>query len=244
MKSKILIIMLLAATFSLQGFSQKKKKDKKSAKVTEVTVVDTVKLKNAVDSISYSLGIIFGGNLSQAGFDKLNGQIVAQGLEESMGKKQLLFTVEKANELLNNYVVEVRAKKAKKNLEEGQAFLAKNKLDSNVITLPSGLQYKVITAGTGEKPGLSDKVTVHYHGVLTNGKVFDSSVERGEPLQLNVNGVIEGWREALQLMAVGSKWKLFIPANLAYGENPMRGSLVEPNMVLVFDVELIQINKE
>jgi FKBP-type peptidyl-prolyl cis-trans isomerase FklB len=197
-----------------------------------------------VDSVSYSLGIMFGSNLSQAGFDKLNPEIVVQGIHESLAKKQYLLTVEKANEILNNYVTVLRAKKAKKNLEEGQAYLEKNKLEPGVISLPSGLQYRIITEGTGEKPVLTDKVTVHYHGMLINGKVFDSSVERGEPIQLNVNGVIEGWREALQLMPVGSKWKLFIPANLAYGENPNSGSIIEPNMALIFDVELIQINKE
>lgn len=244
MKSKIILMMLLAATFSLQGFSQKKKKDKKENKVTEMSVIDTVKLKNRVDSVSYSLGIMFGSNLSQAGFDKLNSEIVVLGIQESMAQKQNLLTMDQANEILNKFVMDLRTKKAKKNLEEGQAFLAKNKLDSSIVTLPSGLQYKVIVAGTGEKPALTDRVTVHYHGMLINGKVFDSSIEKGEPVQLSVNGVIGGWKEALQLMPVGSKWKLFIPSDLAYGENPNNGGIIEANMVLIFDVELLQINKE
>ena len=109
--------------------------------------------------------------------------------------------------------------------------------------MASGLQYKVITEGTGEQPGLTDRVTTHYHGMLTDGQVFDSSIDRGQPATFGVNQVIAGWTEALQLMKVGDKWKLFIPTELAYGPNPRPGGLIGPNMALIFDIELIAIEK-
>lgn len=242
MNTKLVAVIFLLASVSLQGYSQKKKKKDKNETVP-VAVIDTIKLKTAVDSVSYSLGVMFGANLGQAGFDKLNTALVVQGMEESMAKKPTLIPAEKANEVLNNFVLNQQKIKADKNLAEGNAFLEKNKKDSGVVVLPSGLQYKVIVEGKGEKPKAEDKVTVHYHGMLINGTVFDSSVERGEPVELSPNGVIEGWKEALQLMPVGSKWKLFIPANLAYGERPMQGP-IGPNSTLIFDVELISISKE
>jgi FKBP-type peptidyl-prolyl cis-trans isomerase FklB len=242
MNAKIIAVIFLSVAVSFQSFGQKKKKDKKSKEIV-LAVVDTVKLKTASDSVSYSLGVMFGANLGKAGFEKLNSALVAQGMDESMEKKTTLITAEKANEILNNYVVAQHQKKAEKNLAEGNAFLEKNKLNADVVTLPSGLQYKILVEGKGEKPTANSKVTVHYHGMLINGTVFDSSVERGEPIELTVNGVIEGWKEALQLMPVGSKWKLFIPSKLAYGENPMQGP-IEPNSALIFEVELISISKE
>lgn len=242
MNAKLLAVIFLLATISLTGYSQKKKKKDKNEKAP-VAAVDTIKLKTDVDSVSYSLGLMFGANLERAGFEKLNSSLVVQAMEESLEKKAILLTPEKANELLNNYVVAQQKKKADKNLAEGNAFLEKNKQDSGVIVLPSGLQYKVIVEGKGEKPKAEDKVTVHYHGTLINGTVFDSSVERGEPIELSPNNVIEGWKEALQLMPVGSKWKLFIPANMAYGDRQTQGP-IEPNSALIFEVELISISKE
>ena len=138
---------------------------------------------------------------------------------------------------------QLRQAKEEKNLIESQRFLEQNSKKEGVITLPSGLQYKVITMGTGEKPGSTDMVTVNYHGTLINGTVFDSSIERGQPATFRVNGVIRGWTEALQLMPVGSKWTLYIPSELAY-KNQQRGQFIEPNMALIFDVELLSISKE
>ena len=126
------------------------------------------------------------------------------------------------------------------NLEEGRTFLEENSKKENVVTLPSGLQYEILTEGSGEKPKATDKVKCHYHGTLLNGTVFDSSVQRGEPAVFGVNQVIKGWVEALQLMAEGSKWRLFIPSELAYGEQGAGGS-IEPNSTLIFDVELLGI---
>ncbi|MDD5694596.1 MAG: FKBP-type peptidyl-prolyl cis-trans isomerase [Bacteroidales bacterium] len=133
--------------------------------------------------------------------------------------------------------------KEEKNKIESQRFLEQNSKKEGVITLPSGLQYKIITMGTGERPGPTDMVTVHYKGTLINGTVFDSSIERGQPASFRVNGVIRGWTEALQLMPVGSKWTLYIPSDLAY-KNQQRGQYIGPNMALIFDVELLGISKE
>lgn len=128
-----------------------------------------------------------------------------------------------------------------KNLEEGKAFLEANKTKEGVVELPGGLQYQIITEGTGAKPGPTDKVTCHYHGTLINGTVFDSSVQRGQPATFPLNMVIKGWTEALQLMSIGSKWRLFLPSDLAYGDRHVSAE-IGPNSTLVFDVELLGIN--
>jgi FKBP-type peptidyl-prolyl cis-trans isomerase len=128
------------------------------------------------------------------------------------------------------------------NYDEGVAWLEENKTRDGVITTESGLQYEILVEGTGPKPTDTSNVTVHYHGTLIDGTVFESSVERGEPVEVNLGNLIYGWTEALQLMPVGSKWKLFIPTELAYGENPTPGGLIEPNMAIIFEVELISIN--
>jgi len=138
------------------------------------------------------------------------------------------------------YVQKQQGEKALGNKKVGQEFLAANSKKPGVVTLPSGLQYQIIKAGAGPKPKLTDMVRVHYHGTLIDGRVFDSSVDRGQPIELNVNGVIPGWTEALQLMPVGSKWKLFIPSELAYGDR-QAGQLIAPGSTLVFDVELLDI---
>ncbi len=138
---------------------------------------------------------------------------------------------------------QARLMKEEKNKIESQRFLEQNSKKEGVTSLPSGLQYKVIKMGSGEKPGPTDMVTVHYHGTLINGTVFDSSIERGEPATFRVNGVIRGWTEALQLMPTGSKWTLYIPSDLAY-KNQQRGQFIEPNMALIFDVELLSVSKE
>jgi FKBP-type peptidyl-prolyl cis-trans isomerase FklB len=130
---------------------------------------------------------------------------------------------------------------AAKNLKEGQAFLETNKANENVVALPSGLQYQILQEGTGAKPSATDKVTCHYHGTLINGTVFDSSVQRGQPATFPLNMVIKGWTEALQLMSIGSKWRLFLPADLAYGDRHVSAE-IGPNSTLIFDVELLGIN--
>ena len=202
-------------------------------------------LKNDVDSISYALGVMFGKNLQaniQSGGFQVNNDIFLQTIRKVFQNETLDMTPEQANMFVNAQYMKLQQLKFEKNLLEGRAFLNQNRTVPGVVTLPSGLQYKVITMGTGDKPAATDKVTVHYHGTLLNGTVFDSSVQRNQTIEFPVNGVIAGWTEALQLMPVGSKWILYIPSELAYGERQMQGSIIEPNSVLIFEVELISIN--
>lgn len=192
-----------------------------------------------MDSLSYSVGVLVAQNLKSQGFDKLDAGSLAQGIAEVMGGGNP--DVSRANAVVQEYMAEKSQAEGKANLEEGKKFLEENGKREGVTTLPSGLQYEVIRSGEGPSPKATDKVTVHYHGTLVDGTVFDSSVERGQPATFPVNGVIKGWVEALQLMKVGDKWKLFIPSELAYGSRGAGGD-IGPNEVLIFEVELLSIN--
>lgn len=203
-----------------------------------------VVLKNQSDSISYAIGSSIGGSLKKDGLDaSLNLDILKAAMEAAVKGQSLLIDGNQAQQVLNAYFAEQQAKKGKEAIEKGQKFLAENKKRQGVVELPSGLQYEILKPGTGPKPTKEDKVTTHYHGTTIDGKVFDSSVEHGQPAQFGISQVIAGWTEALQLMPVGSKWKLFIPSNLAYGERGAGGN-IGPNETLVFEVELISIDKE
>lgn len=203
-----------------------------------------VVLKNQSDSISYAIGSSIGGSLKKDGLDaSLNLDILKAAMEAAVKGQSLLIDGNQAQQVLNAYFAEQQAKKGKEAIEKGQKYLAENKKRKGVVELPSGLQYEIMKPGTGAKPTKEDKVTTHYHGTTIDGKVFDSSVERGQPAQFGISQVIAGWTEALQLMPVGSKWKLFIPSNLAYGERGAGGN-IGPNETLVFEVELISIDKE
>jgi FKBP-type peptidyl-prolyl cis-trans isomerase FklB len=199
-----------------------------------------VKLTNDVDTASYSLGTVLGASIANAGFSTLNYDLLMKGISDAINGNELAISNEQANMFLNEYVATLNEKKSMRNLEIGQKFLAENGKKQGVITLPSGLQYKVITEGEGKSPVDTSFVTVHYTGTFMDGKVFDSSVERGQPAQFPVNGVIPGWTEALKLMKPGSKWIIYLPASLAYGETGNRS--IEPNTVLVFEVELISVD--
>ena len=208
-----------------------------------------VQLKTKMDSVSYSVGVSIAGNLKQAGLDNVNPEIVAKALVAAMKKEKLVLDETACNTVVGAYMQEAQAKKAEEgkaagaaNLEAGKKFLEENKKKKGVITTASGLEYEVIVQGTGPKPLETDKITAHYHGTLIDGTVFDSSVQRGKPIQFPVNGVIKGWTEALELMPVGSKYKLYIPADLAYGEQGA-GGVIGPNATLIFEVELISIDK-
>ena len=202
----------------------------------------TPKLKNNVDSLSYALGIVFGKNIQSGGFDTINTDIFAQTIQKLLRNEELDMIPEQASALVNEQYQKIQMARFEKNMKDGQAFMSANKTKPGVVSLPSGLQYKVLKDGTGDKPLPESKVTVHYHGTLINGTIFDSSVERNQPIELTVNLVIPGWIEALQLMTVGSKWILYIPSELAYGENPRPGGAIEPNSTLIFEVELLSIN--
>lgn len=193
-----------------------------------------------MDKISYALGLSLGSNLKNSGFDQIQYSDLSKAMEDFMEGKDLQMSVQEAQNLINEYFQELQKKAHQATVEEGEKFLAENAKRAEVVTLESGLQYEVLTAGTGSTPKASDKVKVHYHGTLINGDVFDSSVRRGEPATFGVTQVISGWVEALQLMPVGSKWKLFIPSNLAYGAQGA-GQQIGPHTTLVFEVELIDI---
>lgn len=207
-----------------------------------------VKLTSNSDSVSYALGVLIGENNKQQmksapGVDQLNKEIILAAFEKAFIGDSVQIKPEKANEAIQAYFAKVSKGEGEKNLKAGEEFLASNKTKTGVVTLPSGLQYEIIKAGTGPKPAAEDQVKCHYTGTTIDGKVFDSSVERGEPTVFPVSRVIPGWTEALQLMPVGSKWKLFIPAALAYGERGA-GQDIKPNSTLIFEVELLEIVKK
>ena len=193
------------------------------------------------DKVSYSLGLNVALSLKDQGFEDINLDALNLAIKDVFSNNNLLIDPNQAGQILNQYFQQLQKKKFEKNVKEGEVFLKENGTKEGVVTLKSGLQYQVLKEGSGPKPKATDKVTTHYHGTLINGTVFDSSVERGQPATFPVNGVIQGWVEALQLMNTGSKWRLFIPSNLAYGS---RGAseLIGPNTTLIFDVELISIN--
>ncbi len=197
-------------------------------------------MKNGVDSISYAIGMNIAGNLKQQNL-KVNSTMMAKAIDHVLNGQTALMDPNAANAYIQGYFQNESMKKGAANKAVGDKFLAENKTKAGVVTLPSGLQYSIMKEGTGVKPASSDKVKVHYHGTLIDGSVFDSSVERGQPAEFGVTQVIQGWVEALQLMPVGSKWKLFIPSNLAYG--PQGPPSIGPNQVLIFEVELLDIVK-
>ncbi len=198
------------------------------------------KNKSNMDSLSYSIGILFGNSLKQQGFEKINASSLSEALDAVLADKPTSLTKEQATQIYSQAMSAMTAKKNAGAKEEGEKFLAENMKRPGVMTTASGLQYEVLKMGDGKKPGPTDKVKTHYHGTLINGTVFDSSVERGEPISFPVNGVIAGWQEALQLMPVGSKYKLYIPYNLAYGERGA-GADIKPFSALIFEVELLAI---
>lgn len=231
MKSKNLILFTSIVFLSLTACEGQKSGEAKST--TMIT---------QSDSVSYALGVSIGNNLKKSGFDTINVDLLAKAMKEVYNGDSTKIKAENADGIIQAYMQGAQAKKGAANIEKGRKFLEENSKKPGVVTLPSGLQYQIITAGTGAKPTLTDKVTTHYHGTLMDGTVFDSSVDRGQPASFPVNGVIPGWTEALQLMGVGSKWKLFVPSNLGYGERSPGGK-IGANETLIFEVELISIDK-
>ena len=198
-------------------------------------------MKNALDSFSYAVGLSMAGFYKEQGVKDINTQLVIKALNDAKNNKALLDEGQ-INNCIVGFMQAAKSEKAAGAKKEGLEFLAQNGKKPGVVTLPSGLQYQVVKEGTGPKPLATDKVKVHYQGSLIDGKIFDSSIERGQPAEFTVNGVIQGWIEALQLMPVGSKWKLFIPSDLGYGDNG-QGADIKPGATLLFDVELLEIVK-
>lgn len=194
-------------------------------------------------NLSYAYGMLIGTDLKSKGFtgENINADELAKGLKDALdGKTEMEMSA--AQLMVQQEFNKVQESSKSKSVEEGKKFLDANAKRKEVKTTVSGLQYEVIQEGKGAKPTLQDKVKVHYHGTLPNGTVFDSSVERKEPISFPLNGVIQGWQEGLQLMTVGSKYKLYIPANLGYGDRP--AGKIPANSVLIFEVELLGINEQ
>ncbi|MBU0764998.1 MAG: FKBP-type peptidyl-prolyl cis-trans isomerase [Bacteroidetes bacterium] len=228
MKSSISLLMTIVSVFILPGsFSQ--------------NIV--FPLQNDIDSASYCLGMNVAQQIKSQGMNEINPEKVAAGISAMYNNTDPLILPNEANQYFNNFLQNQKNRIAAENLETGKKFLEENSKKKGVTSLPSGLQYEIIKAGTGQQPVKNDMVTAHYTGMLTDGTVFDSSVQRGQPFQtpVGVGRVIKGWDEALQLMKEGDKWKLYIPPDLGYGANPRPGSGIEPNDVLVFELELIKV---
>lgn len=201
----------------------------------------TANLITELDSVSYSLGVNIGENIKTQ-FEDINLDNFEAGIKDVLEKDvEAKISDNQAQAIIQSYFSKKQQKQSESVIEEGINFLRENGKREGVTTLASGLQYEVINDGTGLKPTIEDNVTTHYHGTLIDGTVFDSSVDRGEPASFPVGGVIKGWTEALQLMAVGSKWKLYVPYDLAYGERGA-GPQIGPYSTLIFEVELISIN--
>ena len=195
-----------------------------------------------MEKVSYALGLSLGNNLLSSGIKSLNIEKLAKGIQDVLEQKSPEISYEEAQNVINEFFMQLQEKSSEKTISEGRAFLEANGKRTEVSTLKSGLQYEILKEGNGSQPKASDKVKVHYHGTLIDGSVFDSSVRRGEPATFGVTQVIAGWVEALQLMPVGSKWKLYIPSNLAYGAQGA-GQHIGPHTTLIFEVELIDIVK-
>lgn len=196
-----------------------------------------------MNKVSYALGLSIGKNFLTSGFEVENYEDFLSGLKAAMQEDTPAISFEEAKGVIDKYFKEIQVKELQQNKELGEEFLKINSLKKGVITLDNGLQYEVIRQGTGDKPKLEDTVKCHYHGTLINGTVFDSSMDRGEPIGFPLQGVIKGWTEILQLMPVGSKWKVTIPSELAYGERGA-GQHIRPNSVLIFIIELLDIVKK
>jgi FKBP-type peptidyl-prolyl cis-trans isomerase FklB len=200
------------------------------------------KPETEMERVSYSLGVNMASSVKSQGLDSIDANAVAKAFDDVFQGNDLDISEEESMTILQDFFGKMKAEKSAKANEAGAAYLAKNGAKEGVTTTESGLQYEVLVSGDGAKPTTTDQVTVHYHGMLTDGTVFDSSVDRGQPATFGVTQVIKGWTEALQLMSIGDKWKLTIPSNLAYGDQGA-GGMIGPGATLVFEVELLGINK-
>ncbi len=213
----------------------------------QVNAAETTALKTHEEKVSYGLGVDIARNFMRMGME-FNADILMKGFKDEASKGKLLLTEEELRDALSTHYSELARKReqavklvAAQNKKMGEDFLAENKTKEGVVTLPSGLQYKILRAGSGRKPTDADTVECHYRGTLVNGVEFDSSHRTGQSVTLPVKGLIPGWTEALKLMPVGSKWQLFIPPELAYGERGAASRHVGPNTTLIFDLELLDI---
>ena len=220
----VLFILTLSALIACNG--QRKK--------------STGELKTKADSVAYAIGTSIGGSMKKDNLDSLDLDILKQGLQTALRGDSSLIDPMQAQMVIQTYLQDKQKAKGEAAVAEGKKFLEENKKKPGVVELPDGLQYQVIKEGTGPMPLETDTVVVHYHGTRIDGFVFDSSVEKGQPATYPVNGFIKGWIEALKMMKVGSKWKLFVPPALAYGERG-NGPNIGPNTTLIFEMELLEV---
>ncbi len=206
-------------------------------------VSTNVKLKTELDSVSYALGIDVANSLQRGSVDEINYNAFVKGMKDVFDEKDIEIEDEEIKMMIQNYFKKIRDEKNQKNLLEGRQFLEDNKEKEGISVTESGLQYEVIEEGEGVSPSETDTVVVHYRGTLIDGTEFDSSYERGEPARFALNKVIPGWTEGLQLMKKGANYKLYIPTELGYGMQVRPGGPIEPNMALIFEVELIEVVK-
>ncbi|MGD1841430.1 MAG: FKBP-type peptidyl-prolyl cis-trans isomerase [Thermonemataceae bacterium] len=231
-------ILIGHATLAQSKKELKAEIEKLKAEIEQLKQPPTIDLEDKQQKLSYSLGVSIGMDMTKR-VGEIDSDALKQGVDDVTNDKVKVSPAD-ANVYVMQEIQRIEKEKAEKMRAAGEAFLEKNKQRSEVTTLPSGLQYEVVTEGTGAKPAKSSDVVVHYTGKLVDGTVFDSSVERGQPATLNVSRVIKGWTEALQLMPVGAKWKLYIPQELGYGERGA-GQDIPPYATLIFEVELIEI---
>ncbi len=195
---------------------------------------------NELEKVSYSIGINVATSIKSEGLDSINSFYISKGFQDVFENNDLAINIEESNKIIGDYFNKKQDAKNQRLAIDSKIFLEQNKQKDGVMTTESGLQYLILSEGRGNNPTLNDNVTVHYHGTLIDGTIFDSSVDRKQPATFPLNGVIPGWQEALQMMSVGSKWKIFIPSELAYGESG--SGAIGPNSTLIFEVELLSIN--
>lgn len=244
---KILSIALCLFLLSFSVFAQSKKElraelQRVNAELEELKESKSVDVTNPDDKVSYALGVMMASSAQAQGVDSLNIEAVRSAFEDVFSKQELKVQREEASQIVQQYVQDAQEKRKVKMKQEAASFLQENKQREGVQETKSGLQYEVVKEGSGDSPQLTDKVTVHYTGKLTDGTVFDSSVERGEPITFGVNQVIDGWTEALQLMQEGDKWILYVPYELGYGERGAGGQ-IPPYATLIFEVELLEVGE-
>ena len=233
-------VMMVSAMFIILSCSAQSG----DSKVANLKLDDMTEEQKA----SYSYGVLVGDNLKRMEIDNLDPDVILKAIKDVLEGNELQMNVQDAQvkwqavaDDAQRKVLEKEQLAYIKNKKIGTEFMAENAKKEGVVTLENGLQYKVVKEGNGPKPSLNDRVNVHYHGMLIDGTVFDSSVERGTPATFGLTQVIKGWTEILQLMPVGSKWTVYIPENLAYGANPRPGGAIKPYMTLIFDIELLSI---
>jgi len=250
MKKFPIAVLALAYITSLQAQSSSSNKTVAPAKKPVATVPaatrpatpTVITLKNEIDSVSYALGVSLASYYKAQGVTQLNTTLMSRAVTDLLQGKSTLLDNASSSTILNNYMTRLQNEKSKMNKQEGELFLAENKKRAEVKTTESGLQYEVLVQGTGEQPTAVDTVTCHYRGTFLDGKSFDNSYDRGQPISFPLTGVIRGWTEGLQLMKTGSKYRFYIPYSLGYGEFDYMS--IPGGSMLIFEVELLDIKRK